>query len=76
MNLSRAREEAWEQALEASSAIEESSRLYGRNSEEVRLARAAFEQWKEEYLDLTNWRPPELNCAKLLELLQRPSGHW
>jgi hypothetical protein len=53
MNLSRAREEAWEQVLEASSAVEESSRTYGRNSEEVRLARAAFEQWKEEYLELT-----------------------
>jgi hypothetical protein len=53
MNLSRAREEAWEQALEASSAVEESSRTYGRNSEEARLAKAAFEQWKEEYLELT-----------------------
>jgi hypothetical protein len=53
MNLSRAREEAWEIALEASSAVEESSRVYGQNSEEVRLAKAAFEQWKEEYLELT-----------------------
>jgi hypothetical protein len=53
MALSRAIEEAWENALEASSAVEESSRIYGRNSEEVRLARAAFEQWKEEYLELT-----------------------
>ena len=53
MALSRAIEEAWEKALEASSAVEESSRIYGRNSEEVRLARAAFEQWKEEYLELT-----------------------
>jgi hypothetical protein len=53
MNLSRAREEAWESALEASNAVEESSRVYGQNSEEVRLAKAAFEQWKEEYLELT-----------------------
>ena len=53
MNLSRAREEAWEQALKASSAVEESSRTYGQNSEEARLANAAFEQWKEEYLELT-----------------------
>jgi hypothetical protein len=53
MNLSRAREEAWENALEASSAVEESSKAYGQNSEEVRLAKAAFEQWKEEYLELT-----------------------
>ena len=53
MALSRAIEEAWEKALEASSAVEESSRMHGRNSEEVRLARAAFEQWKEEYLELT-----------------------
>jgi hypothetical protein len=53
MNLSRAIEEAWSKALLASSAVEESSRAYGQNSEEVRLARAAFEQWKEEYLELT-----------------------
>jgi hypothetical protein len=53
MALSRAIEEAWEKALEASGAVEESSRIYGQNSEEVRLARAAFEQWKEEYLELT-----------------------
>ena len=53
MALSRAIEEAWENALEASSAVEESSRTHGRNSEEVRLARAAFEQWKEEYMELT-----------------------
>ena len=53
MNLSRAREEAWEIALKASSAVEESSRVYGQNSEETRLAKAAFEQWKEEYLELT-----------------------
>jgi hypothetical protein len=53
MALSRAIEEAWEKALEASSAVEESSRIYGQNSEEVRLAKAAFEQWKEEYLELT-----------------------
>jgi hypothetical protein len=53
MALPRAIEEAWEKALEASSAVEESSRAYGQNSEEVRLAKAAFEQWKEEYLELT-----------------------
>lgn len=53
MNLSRAREEAWESALKASSAVEESSKVHGRNSEEVRLAKAAFEQWKEEYLELS-----------------------
>jgi hypothetical protein len=53
MALSRAIEEAWERALEASRAIEESSKIHGRNSEETRLARAAFEQWKEEYLELT-----------------------
>jgi hypothetical protein len=53
MALSRAIEEAWNKALEASSAVEESSRMYGQNSEEVRLAKAAFEQWKEEYLELT-----------------------
>jgi hypothetical protein len=56
MNLSRAREEAWSKALLASSAVEESSRTYGQNSEEVRLAKAAFEQWKEEYLELTAQR--------------------
>jgi hypothetical protein len=53
MALSRAIEEAWNKALEASSAVEESSRVYGQSSEEVRLAKAAFEQWKEEYLELT-----------------------
>ena len=53
MALSRAIEEAWIKALEAFSAVEESSRMYGQNSEEVRLAKAAFEQWKEEYLELT-----------------------
>jgi len=53
MALSRAIEEAWEKALEASGAVEESSRIHGQNSEETRLARAAFEQWKEEYLELT-----------------------
>ena len=53
MALSCAIEEAWEKALEASSAVEESSRIYGQNSEETRLAKAAFEQWKEEYLELT-----------------------
>jgi uncharacterized membrane protein YesL len=52
MALSRAIEEAWENALEASSAVEESSRMHGQNSEETRLAKAAFEQWKEEYLEL------------------------
>lgn len=53
MALSRAIEEAWENALRAASAVEESSRTYGLNSQETRLARAAFEQWKEEYLELT-----------------------
>ncbi len=53
MALSRAIEEAWENALEASSAVEESSRMHGQNSEETRLAKAAFEQWKEKYLELT-----------------------
>ena len=53
MALSRAIEKAWDQALKASSAVEESSRTYGQNSEEARLAKAAFEQWKEEYLELT-----------------------
>jgi hypothetical protein len=53
MALSRAIEEAWENAMEASSAVEESSRIYGQNSQETRLAKAAFEQWKEEYLELT-----------------------
>jgi len=53
MALSRAIEEAWENALEASSAVEESSRMHGQNSEEARLAKTAFEQWKEEYLELT-----------------------
>ena len=53
MALSRAIEEAWNKALLASSAVEESSRAYGQNSEEARLAKAAIEQWKEEYLELT-----------------------
>ena len=53
MALFRAIEEAWNKALLASSAVEESSRTYGQNSEEARLAKAAFEQWKEEYLELT-----------------------
>jgi hypothetical protein len=53
MALSRAAEEAWENALEASSAIEEAGRLYGPSSEEARLAKAAFEQWEEEYKELT-----------------------
>lgn len=53
MALSCAIEEAWENVTSAFSAIEESGRLYGRNSEEVRLAEAAFDQWKEEYLELT-----------------------
>lgn len=53
MVLSRAAEEAWELALEASRAVEESGRLYGLNSEEARLARAAMRQWEEEYRELT-----------------------
>lgn len=52
MALSRAAEEAWELALEASRAVEESGRLYGPNSEEARLARAAVRQWEEEYREL------------------------
>ena len=39
--------------MSAFSAIEQSGRLYGPSSEEVRLAEAAFDQWKEEYLELT-----------------------
>ena len=53
MALSCAIEEAWENIMSAFSAIEQSGRLYGPNSEEVRLAEAAFDQWKEEYLELT-----------------------
>ena len=53
MALSRAAEEAWELALEASKAVEESGKLYGPNSEEARLARAAMRQWEEEYRELT-----------------------
>lgn len=52
MALSAAIEEAWENAMEAAGAVEDSGRLYGLNSEEVRLARAAFRQWQAEYLDL------------------------
>ena len=46
-------EEAWDNILGAFLAIEESARTYGLNSEEKRLAQAAFDQWKEEYLELT-----------------------
>lgn len=53
MVLSRDAEKAWECALEASEAIEEAGRLYGPNSEEARLARAAMRQWEEEYKELT-----------------------
>jgi hypothetical protein len=53
MALSCAIEEAWENIMGAFSAIEQSGRLYGPSSEEVRLAEAAFDQWKEEYLELT-----------------------
>ena len=53
MASSRALEEAWENIMSAFSAIEQSGRLYGPNSEEVRLAETAFDQWKEEYLELT-----------------------
>jgi len=53
MVLSRAAEEAWENAIEASEAIEEAGRAYGPMSEEARLARAAKEQWEEEYKELT-----------------------
>ena len=58
MALSRAAEEAWENALEASEAIEEAGRTYGPMSEEARLARAAFDQWKEEYHSLTALSTP------------------
>jgi hypothetical protein len=53
MALSCAIEEAWENIMGAFSAIEQSGRLYGPNSEEVRLARAAFHQWRAEYIELT-----------------------
>ena len=53
MALLRAAEEAWEFAMEASRAVEESGRLYGPNSEEARLARAAMRQCEEEYRELT-----------------------
>lgn len=53
MVLHPAAEEAWELALEAARAVEASGRLYGPNSEEVRLARAAFHQWRAEYIELT-----------------------
>lgn len=53
MVLHPAAEEAWELALEAAKAVEASGRLYGPNSEEVRLARAAFHQWRAEYIELT-----------------------
>lgn len=52
MALSAAIEEAWENAVEAAKAIEDGGRLYGPNSEEVRLARAALRQWQAEYADL------------------------
>lgn len=52
MALSPAIEEAWENAMEAAKAVEDGGRLYGPNSEEVRLARAAFRQWRAEYIDL------------------------
>ena len=53
MASSRALEEAWDNILGAFDAIEVSARTYGLNSEEKRLAQAAFDQWKEEYLELT-----------------------
>jgi hypothetical protein len=52
MASSRTLEEAWDNILGAFLAIEESARTYGLNSEEKRLAQAAFDQWKEEYLEL------------------------
>jgi len=52
MALTHAAEEAWELAMEAAKAVEDDGRLYGPNSEEVRLAKAAFRQWCAEYLDL------------------------
>lgn len=59
MSLLRDIEEAWELVLEASAAIEDSERLHGRASEEARLARAAFNQWLTEYMDLTSF---DENC--------------
>jgi len=56
MALSPAIEEAWENAMEAAKAVEDGGRLYGPNSEEVRLARAAFRQWRAEYIDLVEAR--------------------
>ena len=56
MASSRTLEEAWDNILVAFLAIEESARTYGLNSEEKRLAQAAFDQWKEEYLELTERR--------------------
>jgi hypothetical protein len=53
MASSRALEEAWDNILGAFDAIEESAKNYGLNSEEKRLAQAAFNQWKEEYLELS-----------------------
>ena len=53
MVLSPAIEEAWENAVEAAKAVEDGGRLYGPNSEEVRLARAVFHQWRAEYIELT-----------------------
>jgi len=56
MVLSPAIEEAWENAVEAAKAVEDGGRLYGPNSEEVRLAKAAFHQWRIEYIELTEAR--------------------
>ena len=58
MASSRTLEEAWDNILDALLSIEESCRTHGLNSEEARLARAAFDQWKEEYIEelTTRWR--------------------
>lgn len=49
-------EDALELALDAAEAIEEAGRSFGPNSEEARLARAAYEQWQGEYRELTKDR--------------------
>lgn len=52
-SLSPAAEEALEWAIKAAEAVEEASINFGPGSEEVRLAKAAYEQWKEEYQELS-----------------------
>jgi hypothetical protein len=52
-SLSPAAEEALEWAVKAAEAIEEAGRNFGPNSEEVRLAKAAYARWTEEYQELS-----------------------